>query len=65
MSFVCMKIFNYTLLLALQWLEEFMTYLIVWENNVEGRQGFSDRKGNMLLSHPTRLGLKMTCKVLY
>ena len=67
MSFVCMKIFNYTLLIALQWLEEeFMMYLIDWENNVEGRQGFSKtEKGNILLSHPTRLGLKMTCKVLY
>ena len=42
-----------------------LTYLIDWENDVEG-QGFSKtEKGNMLLSHPTRLGLKMTCKVLY
>ena len=32
---------------------------------VENREGFSKtEKGNMLLSHPTRLGFKMTCKLL-
>ena len=55
------------ILFSLQWLEdEFMTYLTDWERSVEEREGFSKtEKGNMLLSHPTRLGLKMTCNLLY
>ena len=40
-----------------------MKYLTDWEESVEKREGFSKtEKGKMLLSQPTRLGLKTTCE---
>ena len=47
-----------------QWLEEtFLPYLDAWEQSIEAREGFSkEQKNRMLLSHETRLGLRMTSK---
>ena len=40
-----------------------MKYLTDWEESVAQRKGFTKvEQGNMMLSHPTRLGLKITCK---
>ena len=40
-----------------------MKYLNDWEKSVEQREGFSKtEKGTMLLSQPTRKGLKMACE---
>ena len=47
-----------------QWLEnDFLTYLAEWEISAGAQQGFTKtQQANMLLSHPTQLGLKMTSK---
>ena len=49
-----------------QWLEnDFLTYLAEWEISAGAQQGFTKtQQANniMLLSHPTRLRLKMTSK---
>lgn len=44
------------------WLEEeFLPYLDVWEESVNGREGFSDtEKKRMTLSTETLLGLRIT-----
>ena len=51
-------------MLNLQWLEnDFLPYLAEWESIADARKGFTKtEQGNMLLSHSTRLGLKMTSK---
>lgn len=45
-----------------QWLEDvFLPYLESWESDVETRTGFTKtEQDRMLLSHETRLGLRMT-----
>ena len=51
---------------TLQWLrDEFLKHLDDWEKSVEARPEFSkEEKKRMLLSSETRLGLRMTSKVL-
>ena len=42
-----------------------MKYLNDWEKSVEWREGYSKtEKGTMVLSQPTRQGLKMACKYI-
>ena len=46
---------------ALQWLRDvFLPYLDNWEKSVNERP--KDEKNRMLLSHATRLGLRITSK---